>query len=94
MPVPGNELVVSRVTRAGVVVARYSMTGELIRTLYRGNRGKADFSAAYLSVDPSGRFVILTEDRSSVFGWVGGGRLRRLSTRGPFGFDEMLSTAW
>jgi hypothetical protein len=94
VPVPGNELVVSRVTRAGVVVARYSMTGELIRTLYRGNRGTADFSAAYLSVDVSGRYVILTEDRSSVFGWVIGGRLRTLGTRGPFGFDEMLATAW
>jgi hypothetical protein len=93
MPVPGNELVAFSATNQNIVVGRYTMSGRRIRVLYRG-RPRPELGSAYLSTDASGRYVIVNEDRSTVFGWVSGGRIHDLSTRWQFGFDEMLSTAW
>ena len=93
LPVPGNELVAFSASNQNIVVGRYTMSGRLIRVLYQ-SRPRPELGSANLSTDASGRYVIVNEDRSTVFGWVSGGRIHDLSTRWQFGFDEMLSTAW
>jgi hypothetical protein len=93
VPVPGPAIIAFSVSDRDVVVGRYTMSGRLVSVLYRAPT-PSDLESAYLSVDPSGRYVILNEDRSSVFGWIRGGRLVTLGTTGQFGFDEMLSSAW
>lgn len=90
--VPGPALIVLRVAE-NLTISEYTVGGKLIRTLYTG-MPRAGLETAYLSVDGSGRYVILNEDRSTVFGWVSHGRLSQLSTRGHFGPDELLSSAW
>jgi hypothetical protein len=93
VPVPGPELVALSVSDRDVVVGRYSTSGKLLSVLYRAATPN-DLEHAYLTVDASGRYVILNQDRSSVFGWIRRGRLVKLSTKGQFGFDEMLASAW
>jgi hypothetical protein len=90
--VPGPALIVLSVARS-LTIGEYTIGGKLIRTLYTGMPA-ADLESAHLSVDGSGRYVILNEDRSTVLGWISNGKLRKLSTRGPFGFDELLSNTW
>lgn len=53
-----------------------------------------DLETVYLTADPSGRYVVLNEARSTVFGWLRDGQIKELGRRGPFGWDEMLATAW
>jgi hypothetical protein len=90
--VPGPALIVLSVGKR-ITIGEYTVGGKLIRALYTG-KPDADLESAYLSVDGSGRYVILNEDRATVLGWISNGKLRKLSTRGPFGHDELLSNAW
>jgi hypothetical protein len=93
--VPGPNLIVLSVARSArsMTIGEYTVGGKMIRTLYTG-MPDADLESAHLSGDGSGRYVILNEDRSTVLGWISNGKLRKLSIRGPFGFDELLSNAW
>jgi hypothetical protein len=92
-PIAGPAIVAFSVNDRYVVVGRYTMSGRLVSVLYRA--ATPDYlESAYLSVDASGRYVILNEGRSSVFGWLRRGRLVQLSTKGQLGFDELLSSAW
>ena len=92
VPVPGPALIVLTAAKT-LTIDQYTADGTLIRTLYRGRRD-SDLQTAHLSVDDTGRYVILNEDSSTVFGWISNGKLHKLSTRGPHGSDELLSTAW
>ena len=93
--VPGPALIVLSVARSArsMTIGQYTVGGKLLGTLYSGTP-VAGLESAYLSVDGSGRYVILNEDRSTVLGWISHGKLHKLSTRGPFGRDELLSNAW
>jgi hypothetical protein len=93
VPVPGQAIIAFSANDRDVVVGRYTMSGRLVSVLYRAPT-RSGPESAYLSVDPSGRYVILSEDQSSVFGWLRGGKLGKLGTKGPLGFDEMLASAW
>jgi hypothetical protein len=90
--VPGPALIVLSLARS-MTIGEYTVGGKLIRMLYTGTPD-TDLESAHLSVDGSGRYVILNEDRDTVLGWISNGKLRKLSTRGPFGHDELLSNAW
>jgi hypothetical protein len=93
VPVSGPAIVAFSVNDRYVVVGRYTISGKLVSVLYRAPT--PDYlESAYLSVDASGRYVILNEDRSSVFGWIRRGRLVQLSTKGQLGVDELVSSAW
>jgi hypothetical protein len=93
--VPGPALIVLSVGRSArrMTIGLYAVGGKLLGTLYSGTPDTG-LESAHLSVDGSGRYVILNEDRSTVLGWISHGKLHKLSTRGPFGRDELLSNAW
>jgi hypothetical protein len=93
VPVSGPALVAFGVNDRDVVIGRYSASGKLLSVLYRAP-APAGLEHAYLGADASGRYLILNQDNSSVFGWIRNGRLVKLSTSGQFGSDEMLASAW
>lgn len=80
----------------GIQLARYDMrTGRRLKTLYRGRGAwKSNYLYAGLAADRSGRYVLISEDLGTFFGWIGDGRFHRLPIHDLYGTRQAVAATW